>query len=64
MILLDEQLTGLKPFLSSLGCEVETVNEAGLHGAPDQQILEYSIQNKRVLVIEDTQRARMFGLVL
>ena len=59
MILLDEQLTGLAPFLRSLGWEVETVNEIGLHGAVDEKILEYVIDNKRILVTEDTQLAQL-----
>ena len=62
MILLDEQLTGLAPFLRSLGWEVETVNEIGLLGASDQKILEYITLNSLILVTEDTQLAQLAEL--
>ena len=62
MILLDEQLTGLAPFLRSLSWEVETVNEIGLLGASDQKILEYITLNSLILVTEDTQLAQLAEL--
>ena len=62
MILLDEQLTGLKPFLSSLDWEITTVNNEGLNGRPDQKLLEYAIKNNMTLVTQDTQLAQLAEL--
>lgn len=62
MILLDEQLTGLAPFLRSLEWQVETVHEIKLHGASDQKILEYITLNSLILITEDTQLAQLAEL--
>ena len=62
MILLDEQLTGLAPFLRSLGWKLLTVIEAGLRSAADEKIFEYCKLNDCILITEDTDLAQLAEL--
>ncbi len=54
-ILLDEMYTGLKPFLKALGWDVLTVEEAGIRGADDLQVVEHAKQ-KGFLVVSQEQK--------
>jgi len=52
-ILLDEMYSGLKPFLRLLGWEVRTVEEEGLRGAEDEQVVEQAARRGLVLVTQE-----------
>jgi len=58
-VLLDEMYSGLKPFLRLLGWEVRTVEEEGLRGAEDEQVVEQAARRGLVLV---TQEQRVYEL--
>jgi predicted nuclease of predicted toxin-antitoxin system len=46
---------GLKEYFETLGWEALTVQEAGLQGAKDKQIVEYA-KNKNLLLITQDQK--------
>ena len=64
-ILLDEMYSGLKPFLRLLGWEVRTVEEEGLRGAEDEQVVEQAARRGLVLVTQEQrvhELARLRGV--
>jgi predicted nuclease of predicted toxin-antitoxin system len=58
-ILLDEMYAGLKEYFETLGYEVQTVQEAGLKGAKDREIVEYACKHKLLLVTQDQKPAEL-----
>ena len=52
-LLLDEMFAGLKEFFEILGWKVITVQEAGLQGAKDREVVEYAKKNDLILVTQD-----------
>ncbi len=61
-ILLDEMYTGLKPFLKALGWEIHTVDEIGLKGAEDEEVVECAKNNGFVLVTQEQKVADLARL--
>ena len=56
-LLLDEMYAGLKEYFEILGWDVITVQEAGLRGAKDRDVVEYAVNNNLLLVTEDQKPA-------
>ncbi len=48
---------GLKEYFETLGYEVLTVQEVGLQGAKDKDIVEYAKRNNLLLVTQDQKPA-------
>jgi predicted nuclease of predicted toxin-antitoxin system len=61
-LLLDEMYAGLKEYFEILGWEVMTVQEAGLQGAKDRDVVEYALNNNLLLVTQDQKPAEMAQL--
>jgi len=62
-LLLDEMFAGLKEFLEALGWEVVTVQEVGLQGAKDREVVEYAKKNGLILVTQDEKPADLAELI-
>ena len=62
-LLLDEMFAGLKEFFEVLGWEVITVQEAGLQGAKDREVVEYAKKNDLILVTQDEKPADLAELL-
>lgn len=62
-LLLDEMYAGLKEHLEVLGWELETVQEAGLGGAKDREVVEYADRNGLLLVTQDQKPAELAELM-
>lgn len=62
-LLLDEMFAGLKEFFEILGWEAITVQEAGLQGAKDKEIVEYAKKNNLILVTQDQKPADLAELL-
>lgn len=56
-LLLDEMYAGLKEYFEALGWKVLTVQEAGLQGSKDRDIVEYAGKHDLVLVTQDQRPA-------
>lgn len=52
-ILLDEMYMGLKPFLKVLGWNVLSVDDVGLRGASDAEVVEFAAKHGYVLVSQE-----------
>jgi len=61
-ILLDEMYAGLKEYFETLGWEVLTVQDVGLQGAKDKDIIEYAKRNDLLLVTQDQRPADLAEL--
>jgi predicted nuclease of predicted toxin-antitoxin system len=61
-LLLDEMYAGLKEYFETLGYEVLTVQEAGLQGAKDRDIVEHARKNRLLLVTQDQKPADLAEL--
>jgi len=61
-ILLDEMYAGLKEYFETLGWEVLTVQDVGLQGAKDKEIVDYARNNKLLLVTQDQKPAELAEL--
>ncbi len=61
-LLLDEMYAGLKEYFEILGWKVKTVQEAGLQGAKDKDVVEYALNNNLLLVTQDQKPADMAHL--
>jgi predicted nuclease of predicted toxin-antitoxin system len=62
MLLLDEMMTGLKEYFETLGWDVLTVQEAGLQGAKDKDVIDYAKNNNLLLVTQDQKPANLAEL--
>jgi len=62
-ILLDEMYAGLKEYFETLGWDVLTVQEAGLQGAKDKNVVEYAQKNDLLLVTQDQKSADLAELI-
>jgi len=58
-LLLDEMYSGLKEYFELLGWDVLTVNDVGLSGAKDREIVLYARNNDFILVTQDQKLADM-----
>ena len=61
-LLLDEMYAGLKEHFETLGWKVLTVQEIGLQGARDKDIVEYARNNNLLLVTQDHMPADLADL--
>jgi predicted nuclease of predicted toxin-antitoxin system len=61
-LLLDEMYAGLKEYFEILGWNVLTVQDAGLQGAKDKDIIEYAKSNSLLLVTQDQKPAELADL--
>lgn len=61
-LLLDEMYAGLKEYFETLGYDVQTVQEAGLKGAKDRDVVEYAGRNNMLLVTQDAKPAELAEL--
>jgi predicted nuclease of predicted toxin-antitoxin system len=61
-LLLDEMYAGLKEYFETLGWEVLTVQEAGLQGAKDKDVVDYAKRNDLLLVTQDQRPADLAEL--
>ena len=61
-LLLDEMYAGLKEYFETLGWDVSTVQDAGLQGAKDKDIVEYAKNNDLLLVTQDQKPADLAEL--
>ncbi|MEM1689692.1 MAG: DUF5615 family PIN-like protein [Candidatus Hadarchaeales archaeon] len=52
-VLLDEMYMGLKPFLQVLGWNVLTVDDVGLRGASDVEVVEFASKQGYILVSQE-----------
>jgi predicted nuclease of predicted toxin-antitoxin system len=52
-LLLDENVPHLAPALRNLGHEVATVQELGMRGKPDSNVLDYAAAQGRIVVTGD-----------
>jgi len=62
-LLLDEMYTGLKEYFETLGWEVLTVQETGLQGARDKDIVEYASRNDLIIITQDNKLAEIADLI-
>jgi predicted nuclease of predicted toxin-antitoxin system len=62
-LLLDEMFAGLKEYFETLGWEVQTVQDVGLRGASDRDIVEYARTHDMLLVTQDQKPAELAELV-
>ena len=62
-ILLDEMYSGLKEYLEVLGWEVTTVQEQGLSGGKDCEVVEHAKKEGLLLVIQDQKPSELCELL-
>lgn len=61
-LLLDEMYAGLKEYFETLGWEVATIQEVGLQGAKDRDVVDYARRNDLLLVTQDQKPADLAEL--
>ncbi|MGQ9744039.1 MAG: DUF5615 family PIN-like protein [Candidatus Bathycorpusculaceae bacterium] len=61
--MLDEMYAGLKEYFETLGWEVLTVQEVGLQGARDKDVVKYAKKNNLLLVTQDQKPADLAELM-
>lgn len=61
-LLLDEMYAGLKEYFEILGWNPISVQDAGLQGAKDREIVEYAKNNNLLLVTQDQKPAELAEL--
>ncbi|MBC8498700.1 DUF5615 family PIN-like protein [Candidatus Bathyarchaeota archaeon] len=62
-ILLDEMYTGLKDYLEVLGWDVTTVQEQGLSGGKDREVVEHAKKEGLLLVTQDQKPSELCELL-
>ncbi|MGQ9507308.1 MAG: DUF5615 family PIN-like protein [Candidatus Bathycorpusculaceae bacterium] len=62
-ILLDEMYAGLKEYFETFDWEAITVQEVGLQGAKDKDVVEYAKKNNLLLVTQDQKPADLAELM-
>ena len=62
-LLLDEMCTGLREHFEVLGWNVLTVQDVGLQGAKDQNIVGYAKKHDLLLVTQDQKPADLADLI-
>ena len=62
-LLLDEMFAGLKEFFEILGGKVITVQEAGLQGGKDSEVVEYAKKKDLILVTQAEKPADLAELL-
>ncbi|MBS7656494.1 MAG: DUF5615 family PIN-like protein [Candidatus Bathyarchaeia archaeon] len=62
-LLLDEMYAGLKEYFETLGWEVVTVQDVGLQGAKDRDVVNFARKNNLLLVTQDQKSADLADLL-
>lgn len=62
-LLLDEMYAGLKEYFQILGWEVLTVQDVGLQGTKDKDVVEYAKNHNLLLVTQDQKPAELADLL-
>lgn len=62
-LLIDEMYAGLKEYFEVMGWDVLTVQDAGLQGAKDKDLVEYAKDNRLLLVTQDQKPADLADLL-
>ena len=62
-LLLDEMFAGLREYIETLGYEVVTVQEAGLAGARDREVVEFARKEDLLLVTQDQKPSELAELI-
>lgn len=62
-LLLDEMYSGLKEYFELLNWEVLTVQDVGLKGAKDKDIVSYAKDHDLILITQDQKLADMAEIV-
>ena len=62
-ILLDEMYSGLKEYLEVLGWDVTTVQEQGLSGGKDRDVVEHAKKERLLLVTQDQKPSELCELL-
>jgi predicted nuclease of predicted toxin-antitoxin system len=62
-LLLDEMYAGLKEYFETLGWEVVTIQDVGLQGAKDKDVVDYAKRNDLLLVTQDQKPADLAELL-
>ncbi len=62
-ILLDEMYSGLKEYLEVLGWDVTTVQEQGLSGGKDREVVEHAKKEGLLLVTQDQKPSELCELL-
>ena len=53
---------GLKEYFETLGWEVLTIQDVGLQGVKDKEVVQYAKKNKLLLVTQDQKPAELADL--
>ena len=61
-ILLDEMYAGLREYFETLGWEVLTVQDVGLQGAKDKDVVDYAKNNNLLLITQDQKPSELAEL--
>jgi predicted nuclease of predicted toxin-antitoxin system len=61
-LLLDEMYAGLKEYFETLGWEVLTIQDLGLQGVKDKEVVQYAKKNNLLLVTQDQKPAELADL--
>jgi predicted nuclease of predicted toxin-antitoxin system len=61
-LLLDEMYAGLKEYFETLGWEVATIQDMGLQGARDREVVEFAKKNNLLLITQDQKPAELAEL--
>lgn len=62
-LLLDEMYAGLQEYFEILGWDTVTVQDIGLQGAKDKDIVQYAKNNNLLLVTQDQKPADLADVV-
>lgn len=62
-ILLDEMYSGLKEYLEVLGWSVVTIQDLGLSGVKDREVVDYADGHDLILVTQDQKPAELADLM-
>jgi predicted nuclease of predicted toxin-antitoxin system len=61
-LLLDEMYAGLREYFETLGWEVLTIQDIGLQGAKDKDVVDYAKNNNLLLVTQDQKPSELAEL--
>jgi predicted nuclease of predicted toxin-antitoxin system len=62
-ILLDEMYSGLKDYLEVLGWSIVTIQDLGLSGVKDREVVDYADEHDLILVTQDQKPAELADLM-
>ncbi len=62
-LLLDEMYAGLKDYLEVLGWSVSTIQDLGLSGVKDREVVDYADEHDLIPVTQDQKPAELADLM-